>query len=309
MALMGSGSVGGGTRVATAPSHRGGLTMEQIEDQLMTLSNSSEKHSKFLLKSCEAVMQLSGGLVQANQLRSVIEGAAQRSKGSASATGQVDALGASGDGKAPTGGDPWEVISKQWADATSSNQLFTKGSHMQQLQLTEQMGELLYHVGRHEKQLQNKADKSELKRMSGGASSPADARDAALTNIAISKGRTAMCMSCLRTVKLGEEHHHRHPHHQVTAMGRNNRNNKALADKRESIMKGTHRHEVPMHLTHPGVDKSTRRQASQMPPMIRDELLEWADEDVTEEDFKLPAIAEKTWSVDSRPIVGRSHEI
>ena len=92
-------------------------------------------------------------------------------------------------------------------------------------------------------------------------------------------------------------------------MGRNNRNNKALADKRESIMKGTHRHEVPMHLTHPGVDKSTRRQASQMPPMIRDELLEWADEDVTEEDFKLPAIAEKTWSVDSRPIVGRSHEI
>ena len=76
---------------------------------------------------------------------------------------------------------------------------------MQQLQLTEQMGELLYHVGRHEKQLQNKADKSELKRMSGGgASSPADARDAALTNIAILKGRTVMCMSCLRTVKLGD---------------------------------------------------------------------------------------------------------
>ena len=65
-------------------------------------------------------MQLSGGLVQANQLRSVIEGAAQRSKGSASATAQVDALGASGDGEAPMGGEPWKVISKQWADTTSS---------------------------------------------------------------------------------------------------------------------------------------------------------------------------------------------
>ena len=108
-------------------------------------------------------------------------------------------------------------------------------------------------------------------------------------------------MSCLRRVKLGEEHHHVHKNHDLQSMLKKNRSNKAYDSHRKAIMRGTLPHEVPAHLTYPGLVKGKQggpnhmADPEELPPLIRDELLEWRREDNISDDelmVGLPPIME-----------------
>ena len=56
-------------------------------------------------------------------------------------------------------GDEWTALGQDWDLVSRVKQLGPKSSHHLQVQLTEQLGDILYHIGRHEKQLQHKPDR------------------------------------------------------------------------------------------------------------------------------------------------------